>query len=355
MKRKLLVAVPLLCLVALLAWYFRPKHEAHDEMFVSERSVTLFSSVAQVREPLGYLHYGDRVDIVARRNDNAKVRTAAGGVGWVETRYLMEPALWQRSAKLLDEARAMPVQARGHTKVATNLRVEPGRTEPRLYQFARGVAVEIVGRAVADWTQVADEKESAEPQEAKKEEWYLVRGLATRPPGETASGTADTNTTTQAGDQTIPIAGWVIARFIEYDVPEAVHEGTASANVRPIAWFELNRVSDPSGDKSQYLVAGARGPDGQPCDFTSLRVYTWNLRKSRYETAFIENNLCGALPIRLSKGPKNEPEFRFHVMGGDKNEHVYRMIQTVVRRIRQPGDTKVKSTAEQTKKRAVAR
>src|SRR5271170_3148036 len=333
MKRKLLVAVPLLCVVALLAWYFRPKHETLGEMFVSERSVTLFSSVAQVREPLGYLHYGDRVDILARRNDNAKVRTAGGGVGWVETRYLMEPALWQRSAKLLDEVRAMPVQARGRTKVATNLRVEPGRTEPRLYQFGRGVAVEIVGRAVAD------EKESAEPQEAKKEEWYLVRGLATRPPGETSARTADTNTTTEAGDQTVPIAGWVIARFIEYDLPEAVREGTASANVRTIAWFELNRVSDPSGEKSQYLVAGARGPDGQPCDFTTLRVYTWNSRKSRYETAFIENDLCGALPVRLAKGPKNEPEFRFHQMDANKSERVYRMIQTVVRRIREPGDT----------------
>ena len=354
MKRKLLVAVPLLCVVALLAWYFRPKHETLGEAFISERSVTLFSSVAQVREPLGYLHYGDRVDILARRNDNAKVRTTTGGVGWVETRYLMEPALWQRSAKLLDEVRAMPVQARGRTKVATNLRVEPGRTEPRLYQFGRGVAVEIVGRAVADWTQAGDEKESAEPQEAKREEWYLVRGLATRPPGEATARNADTNTTTQAGDQTVPIAGWVIARFIEYDLPEAVREGTASANVRTIAWFELNRVSDPSGEKSQYLVAGARGPDGQPCDFTTLRVYTWNSRKSRYETAFIENDLCGALPIRLGKGPKNEPEFRFHQMDASKSERVYRMIQTVVRRIREPGDTR-KSSGAKTKQRAVAR
>jgi hypothetical protein len=346
--------VPLLCLVALLAWYFRPKHETHDEMFVSERSVTLFSSVAQVREPLGYLHYGDRVDILARRNDNAKVRTATGGVGWVETRYLMEPALWQRSAKLLDEVRAMPVQASGRTKVATNLRVEPGRTAPRLYQFGRGVVVQIVGRAVADWVQVPDEKESAEPQETKKEEWYLVRGVATRPPGEAAARTAETSTTTQSGDQTIPIAGWVIARFIEYDLPEAVREGTASANVRPIAWFELNRVSDPSGEKAQYLVAGARGSEGQPCDFTTLRVYTWNLRKSRYETAFIENDLCGALPIRVGKGPKNEPEFRFHVMDAAKSERVYRLIQTVVRRIREEGDTG-KSGGGKTKKRAAAR
>lgn len=354
MKRKLLVAVPLLCVVALLAWYFRPKHETLDEMFVSERSVTLWSSVAQVREPLGVLHYGDRVNVLARRNDSFKVRSSGSGTGWVDARYLMEPALWQRSAKLLEQARPMPVQARGRTKVATNLRVEPGRTQPRLYQFGRGVAVEVVGRAVADWTQAADEKESAEPQEAKREEWYLVRGLATRPPGEVSARNADANGTTQPGDQTIPIAGWVVARFIEYNLPEPVREGMASANVRPIAWFELNRVSDPSGEKSQYLVAGARGADGQPCDFTTLRVYTWNLRKTRYETAFIENDLCGTLPIRISKGPKNEPEFRFHEMDGKRSDRAYRLMQTVVRRMREEGESGGKNGSAKPKKRAAA-
>jgi hypothetical protein len=339
MRRKLLIAVPLLCLVTLAAWMFRPKHEKLGEAFVSERSVTLWSGVAQVRAPVSMLHYGDRVDVVSRRNDNVKVRTAAGTVGWVDGRNLMDPALWQRSAKLLAQVRSMPVQARGRTKAATNLHVQPGRTEPRLYQFTRGVPVEILGRTVADRVQSTDEKDSSnEPEETKKEDWFLVRGLATRPPGETAARAADTNTTTQPGDQTVPISGWVIARFIELDLPEAVREGAASANLRPLAWFELNRVSDPSGDKPQYLVAAARGQEGQSCDFTALRVYTWYAKKSRYETAFIENNLCGQMPVRVGKGPKSEPEFRFRVMDGNKEERVYRLNQTVVRRIRESTD-----------------
>jgi hypothetical protein len=339
MKRKLLIAVPLLCLVALLAWWFRPKHETLGEAFVSERSVTLWGRVAQVREPLGMLHYGDRVAVIARRNDNVEVRTAAGVIGWVDARFLMEPALWQRSIKLLTQVRAMPLQARGRTKVATNLRVEAGRTASRLYQFSRGVPVEIVARTTADWVQGTDEKDSSsELEETKKEDWFLVRGLATRPPGETATRAAESNNTTQPGDQTVPISGWVIARFVELDLPDAVREGAASANLRPLAWFELNRVSDPSGDKPQYLVAAARGPEGQACDFSALRVYTWYVKKSRYETAFIENDLCGQMPVRVGKGPKGEPEFRFRVMDGNKEEHVYRLNQTVVRRIREGDD-----------------
>jgi len=338
MKRRLLVAVPLLCLVTLVAWALRPRHIKLGEGFVSERSVTMWSGVAQVRQPLGTLHYGERVDILGKRNDNLKIRTASGAIGWIDNRYLMEPALWQRSVKLLDSVRDMPVQARGRTKVATNLRVEPGRTEPRLYQFSRGVPLEIVGRAVADWVQVTDERESAaQPEGTKKEDWFLVRGLATRPPAETTARTVDTSTTTQPGDQTVPIAGWVIARFVELDLPDAVREGVSSANIRPLAWFELNRVPDPSGDKPQYLVAGIRGAEGQACDFTALRVYTWNAKRSRYETAFIENDLCGALPIRVGRGLKDEPEFHFREMDGEKAERTYRLMQTVVRRIREPG------------------
>jgi hypothetical protein len=338
MKRKLLIAVPLLILVAAVAWALRPKHESVGEGYISERSITLWSSVAQVREPVDTLHYGDRVEVMSRRNDSVKVRTAAGEIGWIDGRQLLEPALWERSIKLLQQAQTIPVQAHGRTKVQTNLRVQPGRPEPRLYQFGRGVPVEVVGRAVADVAQASDEKEPASDSAGKKEDWYLVRAVATRPPGETAARTAETNTTTQPGDQSIPIAGWVVARFVELDLPDAVREGIASANVRTVAWFELSRVADASGEKIQYLVAGSRGPEGQPCDFTTLRVYTWDAKKSRYETAFIENNLCGELPIRIGKGPKEEPEFRFHVLGGDKEDRVYRLIQTVVRRIRAPGE-----------------
>ncbi|HUC54119.1 MAG TPA: SH3 domain-containing protein [Candidatus Cybelea sp.] len=340
MRRKLVIAVPLLALVAILAWWFRPRRETLGEAFVSEKVAPLLSSIAQVREQTGMLHYGERVDVVGKRNDYVKVRTNSGTVGWVESRQLMEPSLWQRSIKLLELVRGMPVQARGRTKVSTNMRVQPGRMEPRLYQFGRNVPVEVVGRAVADWVQVADERDSSsEPQEKKKEDWFLIRGMATRPPGEAAARGAETANTTQPGDQTVPIAGWVVARFVELDLPDPVREGAASANIRPLAWFELNRVSDPSGDKPQYLVAAARGPEGQVCDFTALRVYTWYVKRSRYETAFIENNLCGQLPIRVGKGPKGEPEFRFRVMDAKKEERVYRLNQTVVHRIREPGET----------------
>jgi hypothetical protein len=74
-------------------------------------------------------------------------------------------------------------------------------------------------------------------------------------------------------------------------------------------------------------------------------VYTWNTKKSRYETAYIENDLCGALPIQTGKGPKSEPEFRFRQMDAAKDERIYHLIQTVVRRVREAGSAKKSAAA----------
>ncbi len=342
MKRRLLVAVPLLIGVVLLAWLLRPKREPLGQAYVSERSVTLFNSLAQVRQPVGTLRYGERVEVLGRRGENARVRTSSGTTGWVDGQRLMDPPLWQRSIQLLTQAREMPVQARGRTKVSSNARVQPGRTEPRLYQFNRGAPVEILGRGVADWVQVSDEKEPTAQPETKKEDWFLVRGVANRGLGEGGIKERDSGTSGEEGDQSVPVAGWVVARFVELDLPNAVREGASSAGMRVLAWFELNRVPDRSGEKPQYLAAGARGPEGQACDFTMLRVYTWGARRGQYETAFIANDLCGKMPIRVGKSPSGDSEFRFAEMGDTAGkERTYRMRQTVVRRVRE-GEEKPK-------------
>jgi hypothetical protein len=99
-----------------------------------------------------------------------------------------------------------------------------------------------------------------------------------------------------------------------------------------VAWVELNRVLDEGEPRPQYLVAGARGGEGQPCDFTLLRVYTWGLTRHRYETAYVENGICGRMPIRVTAGAAGE-EFRFADPMQDGADRVYRVRQTTVRRV----------------------
>jgi hypothetical protein len=130
------------------------------------------------------------------------------------------------------------------------------------------------------------------------------------------------------------VAGWVLARFIELDLPGPVKDLASSADLHVVAWFELNRVPNGSGDEvPQYLVAGLRGGEGQVCDFTMLRVYTWGSTRKRYETAYVESDLCGSLPIHISTGAKG-PEFQFPDVDEGGADRKYVMFQTSVRRVK---------------------
>jgi hypothetical protein len=307
-------------------WWLHSHRRALPEAYVSERSATLWSTVAQVRQPVGALRYGERIGVLEHRGDQVYVRAADGSQGWVEVRALMDPALWQQRAHLLEQARAMPVQARGRTARVSNVHLEPGRNAVRVYQFARGVPVEMVGRAIAELTPASEEEHKP-----RREDWFLVRGFASAEEGPAGSEAEAPKTEPQ-----VPVAGWVLARFIEFNVPNAVRDYTSSAGMRVVAWFELNRVQDPGGENPQYLVAGSRGGEGQPCDFTMLRVYTWGSKRQRYETAYVESNLCGHFPIRVGKNAAGDPEFRFAAEGKAGREgRRYFMRQTIVRRVRE--------------------
>jgi hypothetical protein len=121
---------------------------------------------------------------------------------------------------------------------------------------------------------------------------------------------------------------------VELDLPGPVKDLASSADLHVVAWFELNRVADGSGgDAPQYLVAGSHGGEGGACDFTMLRVYTWGKARKRYETAYVESDLCGRLPIHLSNGEKG-PEFQFSDVDQGGAERKYAMYQTVVRRVK---------------------
>ncbi len=334
-------------------WWLRPRPQHLAEAYVSDRSVTLWSSAAQVKEPLATLRYGEKVTLLRRLGEQAHVRTAQGVTGWLDARLLIEPPLWARSAKLLEQARSMPVQARGRTKVPTNVHVEPGRTGARLYRFARGTPAEVLARAVVDLPIAPGERQAAAkdsgskepPEEESKprgEDWLLVRGLASGP-----AATGGGNAGTEQGAKSVEVAGWVLGRFIELDLPRPVRDYTSSSGTRVTGWFELNRVSSGSAEMPQYLAVGVRGGEGQPCDFTMIRVYTWGARRARYETAYVESDLCGRLPVRVTRAASGEPEFHFSALAptkprakgsagpGTYEERVYRMRQTVVRRVRE--------------------
>ena len=285
------------------------------------------STNAQVREPVTTVNYGDRLEVLERYQDQVEVRTPKGLSGWVNERDLLSADVWQKAADLEKRTASMPVQARGHTKVLTNLRVDAGRDATRLRQLNKSVPLELYERRTVEVPATtpanAQDEPVGAPIDAKREDWWLVRAH------------------TSEKDS---VSGWIVGRFFELDVPQPLPDYASSAGLRIVAWFELNRVSDSAGkSRSQYLVAGTHGPEGQPCDFTMLRAYTWGKQRERYETAFVESGLCGKLPVRIMAPAATGGDTRFEfadIGDGKSEERTYDMHQTIIRRVKQPGESK---------------
>ena len=113
----------------------------------------------------------------------------------------------------------------------------------------------------------------------------------------------------------------------------------------------LNQVQDAGkegADKevSQYLCAITEPHDGLPYDYDQIRVFTWNVRKHRYETAYREHGLNGVLPITVTKENFDKegtlPVFILRVKddAGNVSERKYKMNTPIVRRVLAPGEQK---------------
>jgi hypothetical protein len=353
----------ILILCGLLYWKLHTGQvKAISVGYIGDRGVLLWNTLAEVRETVGEVHYGDRVEVLRVDGSAVQVRTASGTIGWMrDSHQLMDSDLWGKIATLLDRARTLPVQARGRTKAVSNVRATPGRDGKRIFQFGRDTKILILERAVADApgpeeNSQAEKANAQDSQKTKPEDWLLVMRAPNFPPITTAAAAAadaapaevprattdsvsSGPTLTQTGPATVaeptgPVAGWVLARFIELDLPDAVKDYASSADLHVVAWFELNRVADGAGGAvPQYLVAGSRGVEGSPCDFTMLRVYTWSVTRKRYETAYVESDLCGRLPITVSSSG-SFPEFQFPDVDQGGAKRKYAMYQTSVRLVK---------------------
>jgi hypothetical protein len=318
--------VLIFCAGAYLLFHHRRGPE--ESAYVGSQQLTLWSSSAAVKEVVATANFGDRLQVVAREGGQAQVRTASGAVGWVDADGLLTEEFWQKAKDLLAETQDRPVEGRGQTRVIGNLHIDPARDSPRIRQLGKGVPVKLLERrAVAVPPPAitapvaapgADGEAAPSAAAVRQEDWWLVRA---QPAGQ--------------GD----VAGWLLGRFVALDVPAPLPDYATSAGVRIVAWFTLNRVLDEkSGPVPQYLVLGTHGPEGQPCDFTLLRAYTWDIPRQRYETAFVESDLCGKLPLQMTSGPSpgSDASFSFDDWsGGSAQRRSYRMVGTAVRRVRQ--------------------
>lgn len=222
------------------------------------------------------LHQGDEVEVLSRETRWLRIRTADRKEGWIEEGSAIDQAILDAEKKLAEEIQKEVVQAVGELSSATNLRTAPGRETPIFARIPKDAKVEVFDRTLTERPQPSGSPPpapSTPESQPKKDPWLKIR--------------------TEKGD-----AGWIYSPSVNFLVPDEIIQYSESRRI--VAWLVLNQV-EVEGEKkvNQYVVADVEPGVAHEYDFDRIRVFTWNVKRGRYETAYRESKIFGVYPIRV--------------------------------------------------------
>jgi hypothetical protein len=303
--------------------------------YVAVTEAGLRDHVATFYNKTGVVHNGERVQILERMQSKRflRVRSPRGEEGWVQERYLADQQTFDEFQRLAEHFKTAPAQATATTEEQVKVHVLPGRKTGYLYLLNEKTKVDLLQRQAVDRNaaplQLKDEKKEADenPDEDKvksdsagppavREDWWLVRDAQMR-------------------------VGWVLGRALYLVIPDEIAQ--YSEGQRIVAAYQLDEVQDGDKKVPEYLVLFT-DKEGQPYDFNQARVFTWNARKHRYETAYRERGLTGVLPVTLGRQNfEKEGELRTFALrtkddDGSVRERIYKFNPPIVHRVLAPGE-----------------
>ena len=311
----LLILLALSSLATVGCGRFSPK-PPKQYVYVAVREMFLRDRLAAVSERVARVVNGERLLVVKQDRRFYKVKTADGKVGWIDDREVIDQKTYDQFMDLEKKHAHDPVVVQGILNYESNMHLAPGRQVVHFYIFPRNTKVELLARAslpkpippqaipvpvpvkkkpVAPRKAVHKRDPNAPPyvpQGPPMEDWWLVRG----PNGAT---------------------GWVLSRMMDVVIPKEV-AGLAGTE-RYVGAYQLGTANDPeskfpNGQAPEFVVVTNAWKDGLPYDFDQVHVFTWDVRRHRYELAFRDRGIEGYLPVTIGSGTfngKTEPTFSF--------------------------------------------
>lgn len=320
-----------------------------DYVYVAVPEASLRDRVATVYNKTGLVHNGERLQVLERMQNKRflRVRTPRGEEGWIQERYLADQQTFDQFQHLAQEYANAPAQGTATTQEQLKVHDAPGRKAGYLYLLNEKQKVELLERRVAarnapastqaraDRQPVNDKDDSdadADDQEkpdqpAILEDWWLVRDQQNR-------------------------VGWVYGRALYLSVPDEIAQYAEGQRI--VAAFLLDEAQDKDAKVGEYLVLLTDPKDGLPYDFNQVRVFTWNVRKHRYETAYRERNLFGILPVALgqqdfgAEGNLRTFTLQLQDENGKKRRQLYKFNSPIVRKVFAPGEEPPKAQRKKT-------
>lgn len=311
-----------------------------EYLYVAVPEASLRDHVSTIYNKTGLVHNGERLQVLERMQNRrfVRVRTPRGEEGWVQERLLTDQQTYDQFQRLAEQYKVSPPQATATVELQVKVHVLPGRKAGYLYLLNEKQKVDLLERRAAaknatpaqmekqqkdkDKDKDADadsddDKDTSSP-DVVMEDWWLVRDSQKR-------------------------VGWVLGRALYLDIPIEIAQYAEGQRV--IGAFKLDEVTDGANKVPEYLALLTENKDGLPYDFSQVRVYTWNTRKHRYETAYREKNLTGSLPVEMGQQDFGGREgtlrtFVLHVKDDDgkARQQMYKFNPPIVRRYYAPGE-----------------
>lgn len=300
--RTIAIAAPLCAAILAGCSGLRPR-PAQQYVYVTAKETFLRDRVAAVSNRTGTVANGDRLVILEHGRRFYRVRTEKGEQGWIDEKAVTTQDIFDAFQELGHAHTGDSAVASAVVRDDVNLHLKPGKDTARLYRLVEGDKVQLLARATlpkpvpgaAPAKPSATAKPAAEkaatgtdpaepsatlPPPIAMEDWWLARD----PHGRT---------------------GWMLSRMLDVDVPDSV--GRYAEGQRIVGAYVLSTVHDddadgPNKDIPIYLTVLSPYLAGLPYDFDQVRVFTWNVKMHRYETAFREKNMEGFLPVAISSG-----------------------------------------------------
>ncbi len=287
-------------------------HGPREYVYVWARGTYLRDRVAAVSNRVAEVVNGQRLQVVEHGRRFLKVRTDKGEVGWIEDHGVIDQQVYDKFTQLEKENADDPVVGTAVLRDDYWLRDAPGRTSDRFYLLPENDKLQLLARASVP----KPEAPQALPAPVEKP---VTRAKIGGPPAPPPPNLEDYWLIRDSSGH----VGWIRARTLDEDVPDAI-AGLAEGQ-KIVGAYVLRRVNDPGANVAgnqvaEYVAVLAPWKDGLPYDFDQVRVFTWNTKKHRYETAYRERNFAGYLPVTVSEAsPANDsgPTFSFRVATTD--------------------------------------
>jgi len=290
------VFVTLLLAVVLASCAPRPE-PVLDQATVVAKNASLRLKNSSTSRTLRVLDTGERVEVLELRDNWYRVRYGPDVQGWMEESTVVTNDTKNKIQQLVAASQNEESQNTAVLKQEANFRLEPGRSTAIIHRLDSGTKVEVLERV----TLPRPGRESAH------DVWLKVRPKPTE-------------------------VGWVLSNAIEFDIPADISQYSEEYTYAAVK--TINRVQDSIAGQINWYIVGERRPSHDPnVDFEGIRVFTWNMKKHRYETAFRTKGLRGVYPLEVGQDGVN-PTFRIYELeedGTTKIPHDYEMYGVIVR------------------------